>query len=54
MTRSLCDLVKDVDCGDIEERASREQHGYASEGQLDHIHHLRTNSDRKLRYYTTP
>ena len=40
MPRSLRDLVKDMDGGDVEKCARREQHGYTSEGELDHIHHL--------------
>ncbi len=40
MPGGLCDFAEDMYCGDIEEGAGREQHGYTSEGQLDDVHHL--------------
>lgn len=38
--RSLCDFIEDVDCGDVEESAGREEHGDTCDGELDHVHDL--------------
>ncbi len=34
-------------CGDIEESACREQHGYTSERKLNNIHHLHKRRERE-------
>ena len=45
---ALGDLIEDVDSGDVEEGASREQHGYACQRQLNYIHHLCVNMTDKV------
>ena len=46
VARSLCDLGEHMDSGHVEECASREQHGYAGDGKLDHIHYLREDKNQ--------